>query len=74
MLAVWNPLSTAPLPCTLAWCAGRSFGVCWLGFIYGNSRVEIDCVVERHCVDEGGSQHMLSPVSVREVSAFCVKA
>lgn len=74
MLAVWNPLSKAPLPCTLAWCAQRSCRVCWLVFIYGNSRVEIDCVVERQCVDEGGSQHMLSPVRVREVSAFCVKA
>ena len=62
-LAVWDPLSAAPLPCTLAWYAGEA-AVCWLGFIYGNSRVEIDCV-ERQCMDEGGSQHMLSPVSVR---------
>ena len=62
-LAVWDPLSTAPLPFTLAWYAGEA-AVCWLGFIYGNSRVEIDCV-ERQCMDEGGSQHMLSPVSVR---------
>lgn len=69
MLAVWDPLSAAPLPCTLAWYAGRSCLVCWLGFIYGNSRVEIDCV-ERQCMDEGGSQHMLSPVSVR--GSFCV--
>lgn len=63
-----DPPAKAPLPCTLAWCAGGCGG-CRLGFIYGNGRAEIDCA-ERQCVDEGGSQHMLSPVSVG--GSFCV--
>lgn len=72
-LAVSDPLSEAPLPCTLAWCAGRSCSLLaglylrkqqgwdWLRWetVYGWGRVTAHA---QSCQCEG------------EVSAFCVKA
>lgn len=62
-LAVWDPLSTAPLPFTLAWYTGEA-AVCWLGFVTETAGLRL--IAWRDSVwMRGGHSTCSSPVSVR---------